>query len=87
MHKLGKRQLIVELEESVSALPESLFPWALELSTDGSRLTYTYDPHTTHTGISGLLQAIRSAGLILKDLKSTQSSLEEIFVNLVKGKQ
>jgi len=87
MHKLGKRQLIVELEESVSALPDSLFPWALELSTDGSRLTYTYDPHTTHTGISGLLQAIRSAGLILKDLKSTQSSLEEIFVNLVKSKQ
>ena len=87
MHKLGKRQLIVELEEGVSALPESLFPWALDLSTDGSRLTYTYDPHTTHTGISGLLQAISSAGLRLKDLKTTQSSLEEIFVNLVKGKQ
>jgi ABC-2 type transport system ATP-binding protein len=87
MHKLGKRQLIVELEESVGALPESLLPWALDLSTDGSRITYTYDPHTRHTGISGLLQEIRSAGLVLKDLKSTQSSLEEIFVNLVKGKK
>ncbi|MGB5179648.1 MAG: ABC transporter ATP-binding protein [Gammaproteobacteria bacterium] len=87
MHKLGKRQLIVELEEVAGVLPESLAPWALELSADGSRLTYTYDPRTAHTGISGLLQAIREAGLRLKDLKTTQSSLEDIFVNLVKTKQ
>ena len=86
MHKLGKKQLIVELEEAVSALPGELAPWALDLSADGGRLTYTYDPHNTRTGISGLLQAIREAGLVLKDLKSTQSSLEEIFVNLVKAK-
>ena len=86
MHKLGKKQLIVELEEAVSALPGELAPWALDLSADGGRLTYTYDPHNTRTGISGLLQAIRKAGLVLKDLKSTQSSLEEIFVNLVKAK-
>ncbi|MGB5300699.1 MAG: ABC transporter ATP-binding protein [Thiogranum sp.] len=86
MHKLGKKQLIVELEEAVSALPGALAPWALDLSADGGRLTYTYDPHNTRTGISGLLQAIREAGLVLKDLKSTQSSLEEIFVNLVKAK-
>ncbi|MGB5426644.1 MAG: ABC transporter ATP-binding protein [Gammaproteobacteria bacterium] len=87
MHKLGKRQLIVELEEGVRVMPESLARWALELSTDGNRLTYTYDPLNTHTGISGLLQAIRDAGLLLKDLKTTQSSLEEIFVNLVNTKQ
>ncbi len=87
MHKLGKRQLIVELEEAVGVVPESLGPWALELSADGSRLTYTYDPRNTHTGISGLLQAIREAGLQLKDLKTTQSSLEDIFVNLVNTKQ
>ena len=86
MHKLGKKQLIVELEEAVSALPGALAPWALDLSADGDWLTYTYDPHNTRTGISGLLQAIREAGLVLKDLKSTQSSLEEIFVNLVKAK-
>ena len=86
MHKLGKKQLIVELEEAVSALPGALAPWALDLSADGGRLTYTYDPHNTRTGINGLLQAIREAGLVLKDLKSTQSSLEEIFVNLVKAK-
>jgi ABC-2 type transport system ATP-binding protein len=86
MHKLGKKQLIVELEDAVSALPGALAPWALDLSADGGWLTYTYDPHNTRTGISGLLQAIREAGLVLKDLKSTQSSLEEIFVNLVKAK-
>ncbi|MEN8106660.1 MAG: ABC transporter ATP-binding protein [Pseudomonadota bacterium] len=86
MHKLGKRQLIVDLEEAVSAVPDVLAPWALDLSANGSRLTYTYDPHNIHTGISGLLQVIREAGLLLKDLKTTQSSLEEIFVNLVKAR-
>ena len=86
MHKLGKKQLIVELEEAVSVVPGVLAPWALDLSGDGGRLIYTYDPHNTRTGISGLLQAIREAGLVLKDLKSTQSSLEEIFVKLVKAK-
>jgi ABC-2 type transport system ATP-binding protein len=87
MHKLGKRQLIIELQEGVRMVPESLAPWALDLSADGRQLTYTYDPRTTHTGISGLLQAIRDAGLLLKDLNTTQSSLEEIFVSLVNTKQ
>jgi ABC-2 type transport system ATP-binding protein len=87
MHKLGKRQLIIELQEGVRMVPESLASWALDLSADGRQLTYTYDPRTTHTGISGLLQAIRDAGLLLKDLNTTQSSLEEIFVNLVNTKQ
>ena len=86
MHKLGKRQLIVELEEAVSSVPDVLSPWALDLSTDGRQLSYTYDPHNTRTGINGLLQAIGEAGLLLKDLKTTQSSLEEIFVSLVKAK-
>jgi len=83
MHKLGKRQLIVELEAAVSTVPDVLAPWMLDLSADGSRLTYTYDPHNTHTGINELLHAIREAGLLLKDLKTTQSSLEEIFISLV----
>ena len=85
MHKLGKRQLIVELEKGITALPEALAPWTLDLSTDGSKLTYTYDPHDTQTGINGLLQAIGDTGLLLKDIQTTQSSLEEIFVGLVKG--
>ncbi|MDX2456877.1 MAG: ABC transporter ATP-binding protein [Gammaproteobacteria bacterium] len=84
MHKLGKRQLIVDLEEALSVVPDVLAPWALELSVDGCQLTYTYDPRNTQTGISGLLQAIGEAGLVLKDLNTTQSSLEEIFVNLVR---
>jgi len=86
MHKLGKRQLIVDLEEALSVVPATLAPWALELSVDGCRLTYTYDPRNTQTGISGLLQALGAAGLVLKDLNTTQSSLEEIFVNLVKAR-
>jgi len=87
MHKLGKRQLIIELEESVSHMPETLEKQALELSADGEKLTYTYDPHKPDTGISTLLQAISEAGLVLKDLQTTQSTLEDIFVSLVKTKE
>ena len=86
MHKLGKRQLIVDLEEALSVVPAALAPWALEVSADGCRLTYTYDPRNTRTGINGLLQALGEAGLVLKDLHTTQSSLEEIFVNLVRAR-
>ncbi|MEN8206024.1 MAG: ABC transporter ATP-binding protein [Pseudomonadota bacterium] len=86
LHKLGKRQLIVDIEEAVSIVPDTLAPWSLDLSAAGSRLTYTYDPRNTRTGISDLLQAISEAGLVLKDLKTTQSSLEEIFVNLVSAR-
>ena len=83
MHKLGKRQLVVDIEESLQAVPEALAPWGLDLSPGGSQLTYTYDPHKTHNGIGDLLQAMQAAGLSLKDLDTTQTSLEEIFVNLV----
>ncbi len=86
MHKLGTRQMIVELEEAVNNVPEVLAAWALDLSAEGTRLTYTYDPRNTNTGIRSLLQAISEAGLLLKDLKTTQSSLEEIFVRLVREK-
>ncbi|HED19249.1 MAG TPA: hypothetical protein ENI74_07075 [Gammaproteobacteria bacterium] len=60
---------------------------ALELSNDGGKLTYTYDPHKSDTGISALLQAISEAGLQLKDLQTTQSTLEDIFVSLVKANE
>ena len=86
MHKLGKRQLLVELAESVSVVPDALSPWALQLSDDGRWLVYDYDPRNSDTGVSDLLHAIREAGLNMKDLQTTKSSLEEIFVNLVRAK-
>jgi len=86
MHKLGKKQMIVELDEAINRVPATLVSWPLELSEDGCRLTYTYDPHSSSTGIPDLLQAINSAGLILKDFNTSQSSLEDIFVNLVNSK-
>jgi len=86
MHKLGKRQLIIELEDALSEMPEVLVSHALDLSANGSTLTYTYDPHKTRTGINELLQAIRDAGLLIKDVHTTKTSLEEIFVSLVKAK-
>lgn len=83
MHKLGKKQMVIELEEAVDEVPAALERWSLERSDDGSRLTYTYDPHSAHTGIPDLLQALSAAGLVLKDFNTTQSSLEDIFVNLL----
>ena len=86
MHKLGKRQLIVELEEAVDMIPASLSQWPVELSPQGDQLIYTYDPHNQDTGIAELLRAIDDAGLLLKDINTSQSSLEEIFINLVNAK-
>lgn len=85
MHKLGKRQLVIELESSLAELPEIFARWELELSEQRDQLIYTYDPHKTHTGIHELLQAISDAGLVIKDVQTHQTSLEEIFVNLVKS--
>ena len=85
MHKLGKRQLCIELNAGVFELPETLANFKLEISDDGSQLNYTYDPHKTDTGIDDLLKAIAAAGMTIKDVHSVKTSLEEIFVNLVKG--
>ncbi len=84
MHMLGKKQMIIELKQAVAEIPEALSEWALELSGDGEQLIYTYDPHNTRTGITGLLDAISNSGLSLQDVNTSQSSLEDIFVNLVK---
>lgn len=84
MHNLGKKQLIVELKQAASQLPPSLSGYDLELSDDGNQLTYTYDTMSDSTGITDMLQAIQSAGLLLKDMQIKQSSLEDIFVDLVK---
>lgn len=84
MQNLGKKQLIIELKEATSELPKSLNNYNLELSSDGKYLTYTYDTKGESTGITALLQDINNAGLSLKDLQIEQSSLEDIFVDLVK---
>jgi ABC-2 type transport system ATP-binding protein len=86
MHKLGKRQLIIQLEDAMNSIPDALAPWALQLSENGSQLVYTYDPHNSDTGVSDLLHAAREAGLKMQDLQTTETSLEEIFVNLVKAR-
>lgn len=85
MHKLGKRQLIIELQSTLTQIPEKLLTLKLELALDGNKLVYTYDPHKTDTGIDELLMEIRESGLLIKDVQSTKTSLEEIFVNLVKA--
>ena len=82
-HKLGKRQMTIELEHTIESIPQSLTLWSLELSDEGNQLTYTYDSHSEHTGIAELLRAIDRSGLLLKDVNTSQSSLEDIFINLV----
>ncbi len=82
-HKLGKRQMMIELENAIDKIPDLLSSWDLELSAEGNQLTYTYDTYSTHTGIAELLRAVDGAGLQLKDVNTSQSSLEDIFINIV----
>lgn len=82
-HKLGKRQMMIELEQAIEKIPDSLSSWELELSSLGTQLVYTYDSYSKHTGIAELLREIDKAGLLLKDVNTSQSSLEDIFINLV----
>lgn len=86
MQKLGKKQLLIELKTPIEQIPDSLSGYDLEASVDGACLTYTYDTQGERTGITSLLQSLHEAGLALRDLKSSQSSLEEIFVSLVTTK-
>ena len=86
MRELGKKQLILDLKHPIETLPESLVKYQLEVSADGNQLTYTYDTHSSRTGITALLQSLNEAGLSMRDLKTSQSSLEEIFVTLVRSK-
>ena len=84
MHKLGKKQLTVHLHEAIDAVPEALAAYALERADDGHALTYTYDAEREHPGIADLLADLNAAGIGFKDVNTTQSSLEDIFVSLVK---
>ncbi|MEH6650062.1 MAG: ABC transporter ATP-binding protein [Motiliproteus sp.] len=84
MQKLGKKQLRLQLQTSLDALPPVLADYQLELSDDGHSLLYTFDTQQEHTGIADLLRSLSELGLEVKDLHSSESSLEEIFVNLVR---
>ncbi len=86
MQKLGKKTLQIELKESIDELPAALAAYNLESSADGSCLIYAYDTDLERTGITSLLQTLNDVGLSLKDLKTSQSSLEEIFVRLVNAR-
>jgi len=84
MRKLGKKQMTLQLHAPLTELPPSLAQFALELNADGYELVYTYDTRSDRTGITTLLSAVAEAGIRFKDLSTTQSSLEEIFVSLVR---
>ncbi len=87
MHKLGKKQLTLQLHQSLNSIPATLAGHHLMLANGGSELVYTYDTQGPRTGITGLLTDLASAGVRFKDLDTTQSSLEDIFVDLVRQQQ
>lgn len=87
MRKLGKRQLTLYLQSPISSIPAGLNGLSLELSADGSELVYTFDAHGEHTGIAGLLRLLSEHGIDYRDIHSSESSLEEIFVSLVREKR
>jgi ABC-2 type transport system ATP-binding protein len=84
MHKLGKKQLTLQLHDTLTALPPALDGHHLTLTNGGSELVYTYDTQGPRTGITGLLTDLATAGIRFKDLDTSQSSLEDIFVDLVR---
>ncbi|MET0301036.1 MAG: ABC transporter ATP-binding protein [Methyloceanibacter sp.] len=84
MHKLGKKQLTLQLHHALDAVPPALAGHHLALANGGSELVYTYDTQGPRTGITGLLTDLAQAGIRFKDLDTTQNSLEDIFVDLVR---
>jgi ABC-2 type transport system ATP-binding protein len=87
MRKLGKKQLTLHLQKPLAAVPAALAAHDLALAADGSELIYTYDTQGERTGITALLQDLNRASIGFKDLHTTQSSLEDIFVDLVRQRQ
>jgi ABC-2 type transport system ATP-binding protein len=83
MQKLGKKQLVLNLRAPLQAIPEALSSYKLELGQDGHELTYSFDSQSEETGIAGLMRQLSAMGIDFKDLQTSQSSLEEIFVSLV----
>ena len=86
MRKLGKKQLTLHLQEPLTAVPAGLNGYDLALANEGADLVYTFDAQAENTGIAGLLRQLNERGVDFKDLQTEQSSLEEIFVNLVRAK-
>ncbi|HEX7030646.1 MAG TPA: ABC transporter ATP-binding protein [Gammaproteobacteria bacterium] len=84
MQKLGRKQLTLQLQQPLERIPDALANSALELAQDGNALVYTFDAQQEHTGIPQLLRQLETHGIDYKDLHSSQSSLEEIFVSLVR---
>ena len=87
MRKLGKKQLRLDLHQTLDAVPEALAPYRLSLASGGRALVYSYDTQGERTGITSLLDDLRHAGIRFKDIHTTQSSLEDIFVGLVRQGQ
>jgi len=85
MQKLGKKQVTLVLQEPLAALPAGLRDDELTLSPDGNELTYTYDTRNESRGIVDFMKRVNDAGIAFKDLRTRQSSLEEIFVSLIEG--
>jgi len=84
MRKLGQKRLMLQLHDRLDEIPNGLAGYGLELAEDGTELVYTYDTQTERTGIAALLADLGEAGIKFSDLQTRQSSLEEIFVDLVK---
>jgi ABC-2 type transport system ATP-binding protein len=87
MRKLGKKQLTLHLHKRLDAVPDALATHRLTLAADGSELVYTYDTQGERTGITALLRDLNQAGIRFRDLHTTQTSLEDIFVDLVRQRQ
>ncbi len=85
MRKLGKKQLTLTLQRPMTSLPAELAAWPLELAADGQALVYTFDTQKEETGIAELLRTLGAHGIDFKDLRSSESSLEDIFVSLVRS--
>jgi ABC-2 type transport system ATP-binding protein len=86
MRKLGKKQLTLFLQNPLSSIPPSLAGLPLELAKDGTQLIYSFDTQASETGIAGLLRKLNEQGIEFKDLHTAESSLEDIFVNLVRAR-
>jgi len=87
MRKLGRKQLTLHLQHPLERIPPQLASRQLELSADGNDLVYTFDTQADSTGIAGLLRQLNELGIDFKDLRTEESSLEEIFVNLVSSRR
>jgi ABC-2 type transport system ATP-binding protein len=87
MRKLGRKQLTLQLQTKLATIPRELAAHPLKLAADGTELIYTYDTQGERTGITALLKELNLAGIRFKDLHTTQSSLEDIFVDLVRQRR